>query len=62
LAVFPSAFPAFPVSLEKNFGNCKNFVCICEKMGYNKVYKNLHISTNAEKGIPWQTKTPRPNK
>jgi len=23
-------------SFEKIFGNYKNFVCICEKMGYNK--------------------------
>ena len=25
-------------SLEKIFEICKNIVCICEKMGYNKVY------------------------
>ena len=30
------AFLLFPV--KKIFGICKNFVCICEKMGYNKVY------------------------
>ena len=31
----------FSDSLEKNFENCKNFVCICEKMGYNREYENL---------------------
>ena len=30
-----------PVSLEKIFGFCKNFVCICGKMGYNSMYENL---------------------
>ena len=34
-------FSCFSASLEKNFGNYKNFVCICGKMGYNKVYENL---------------------
>jgi len=27
----------FSPSLEKNMEKCKNFVCILEKMGYNKV-------------------------
>jgi len=40
-AFFPAAFPDSPVSLEKNFGKCKNFVCICGKMGYNRMYENL---------------------
>ena len=34
-------FSFFSASLEKIFGNYKNFVCICGKMGYNKVYENL---------------------
>ena len=25
------------VPFQKNFKNDKNFICICEKMGYNKV-------------------------
>lgn len=41
LAVCHSAFPCLLVSMEKIFGICKNFVCICGKMGYNKVYENL---------------------
>jgi len=28
-----------PGPCEKNFKNSKNFVCICGKMGYNKVYE-----------------------
>ena len=60
LVPFGAAFPAFSGSLEKNFGNYKNFVCICGKMGYNKVYENVQIPKNAEKGIPWQKKPPRP--
>ena len=54
------SFSGFPVSLEKNFGNCENFVCICGKMGYNKVYQNFRITEKAEKGIPWQKQAPRP--
>ena len=54
-------FPVCPVSSEKNFGNCKNFVCIWGKMGYNKVYENLEITSKAEKGNPWQKRAPRPN-
>jgi len=27
----------FDAPFQKNFKNDKNFVCICEKMGYNKV-------------------------
>ena len=34
-------FSVFSASLEKIFGNYKNFGCICGKMGYNKVYENL---------------------
>ena len=52
LGLFRGSFPVCPVSFEKNFGICKNFVCICGKMGYNKVYENLQISENAEKGSP----------
>ena len=37
LAHFWDSFPFCPVSFEKNFGNCKNFVCIWGKMGYNKM-------------------------
>jgi hypothetical protein len=60
LVPFGEAFPAFSGSLEKNFGNYKNFVCICGKMGYNKVYENLQIRSKAEEETPWQTKSPRP--
>ena len=59
---FGDSFPFCPVSFEKNFGNCKNFVCIWGKMGYNKVYKNFQISAKAEKGIPWQKNAPRKSK
>ena len=59
LEIFGGGFPDFSASVEKNFGFCKNFVCIWGKMGYNKVYENLQISSKAEKGIPWQKKTPR---
>ncbi len=52
------AFPFFPVSFEKNFGICKNFVCIWGKMGYNSMYQNFELTTKAEKGIPWQKRKP----
>ena len=52
----------FADSLEKILENCKNFVCICGKMGYNRMYENLQITEKAEEGIPWQKKEPRPNK
>ena len=52
----------FADSLEKFLENCKNFVCICGKMGYNRMYENLQITEKAEEGIPWQKKEPRPNK
>ena len=55
-----AAFPDFPVSFEKNFGICKNFVCIWGKMGYNSMYQNFELTKKAEKGIPWQKKEPRP--
>jgi len=29
------------VSCEKFFGFFENFVCICGKMGYNRMYENL---------------------
>jgi hypothetical protein len=59
---FGDSFPFCPVSFEKNFGNCKNFVCIWGKMGYNKVYENLEITSKAERGNPWQTRAPRKSK
>ena len=62
LGLLGAVFPVCPVSFEKNFGNCKNFVCIWGKMGYNKVYKNFQISAKAEKGIPWQKNAPRKSK
>ena len=61
LGLLGDSFPDCPVSFEKNFGNCKNFVCIWGKMGYNKVYENLEITSKAEKGNPWQKRSPRPN-
>ena len=61
LGLLGDTFPVCPVSFEKNFGNCKNFVCIWGKMGYNKVYENLEITSKAEKGNPWQKRAPRPN-
>ena len=61
LAHFWDCFPFSPVSLEKNFGNCKNFVCIWGKMGYNKVYENLEFRSKAEKGNPWQKRAPKAN-
>ena len=48
-------------SLEKIFEICKNFVCICEKMGYNRVYESFQISEKAEKGNPWKTRHPPAN-
>jgi hypothetical protein len=62
LGLLGAVFPDCPVSFEKNFGICKNFVCIWGKMGYNKVYENFQISAKAEKGIPWQKNTPRKSK
>lgn len=41
LAGFGFAFPLFSDSLEKIFGIYENFVCICEKMGYNRMHENL---------------------
>jgi hypothetical protein len=61
LGLLGDSFPVCPVSFEKNFGNCKNFVCIWGKMGYNKVYENLEFRSKAEKGNPWQKKAPRAN-
>jgi len=52
LEFFSPAFPSFSGSLQKNFVFCKNFVCICGKMGYNRVYENLKITKKAEKGYP----------
>ena len=49
----------FADSLEKNFGNCKNFVCIWGKMGYNRVYENFQFRQKAEEEIPWQKNRPR---
>ena len=54
-------FRIFADSLEKIFEICKNFVCICEKMGYNRVYESFQISAKAEKGTPWQTRLPPAN-
>ena len=51
----------FADSLEKIFEICKNFVCICEKMGYNRVYESFQISAKVEKGTPWQTRLPPAN-
>ena len=45
---------------KKNFGNCKNFVCIWGKMGYNRVYENFQFAEKAEETIPWQKNKPRP--
>jgi hypothetical protein len=41
LGIFPVAISLFSASLEKIFGICENFVCICGKMGYNREYENL---------------------
>ena len=61
LGLLGDSFPVCPVSFEKNFGNCKNFVCIWGKMGYNKVYENLEFRSKAEKGNSWKKKAPRAN-
>jgi len=37
LAFFYCSYSNFPQSLQKNFQKNKNFHCIFEKMGYNKV-------------------------
>ena len=50
--------PDFAGSFEKIFEICKNFVCICEKMGYNSMHESFRITEKAEKGIPWQTRIP----
>ena len=46
-------------SMEKIFLFCKNFVCICGKMGYNSMYESFQITSKAEKGIPWHRKASR---
>ena len=60
LAFYPGCDRYFADSLEKNFGNCKNFVCIWGKMGYNRVYEKFQFAEKAEETIPWQKNKPRP--
>ena len=61
LGLYGRRFRFFTDSLEKIFEICKNFVCICEKMGYNSMYESFQISAKAEKGTPWQTRLPPAN-
>lgn len=61
LGLYGRPFRFFADSLEKIFEICKNFVCICEKMGYNRMCKSFQISAKAEKGTPWQTRLPPAN-
>ena len=61
LAADGGSGPASSDSLEKIFEICKNFVCICEKMGYNRMYESFQISEKAEKGNPWKTRHPPAN-